>query len=170
MAEYAGYGCAIAWVAETLPSHLRTAARPPSFDSASPPQNVRDLDRRPCATARGRDTARRQSPRDAARRMDAAPLYFTNHWQDVRGVTVCAFLAGRCCRPSGLGEFRVTEAFASRFGCLESSRCPCADDLALVLGNSRQDMDGQLVGMRIIDSDELHAPKSQRAGAAPYMM
>jgi hypothetical protein len=70
-------GARFAWVAETVPSHLRTAARPPSFDSANPPQNVRDLDRRPCATARGRDTARRQSPRDAAKRMDAAPLYFT---------------------------------------------------------------------------------------------
>jgi hypothetical protein len=35
--------------------------------------------------------------------------------------------------PSGLGEFRVTEAFASRFGSLQGSRCPCADDFPLVL-------------------------------------
>jgi hypothetical protein len=58
--------------------------------------------------------------------------------------------------PSGLGEFRVTETFASCFRSLQSSRCPCADDFPLVLGHSRQDMDGQLVGMRIIDRHELH--------------
>jgi hypothetical protein len=61
--------------------------------------------------------------------------------------------------PSGLGEFRVTEAFASRFGSLQSSRCPCADDFPLVLGHSRQDMDGQFVGMWVVDSDELYARK-----------
>src|SRR5207342_2377176 len=84
------------------------------------------------------------------------------HRRDVRRETVCTFLPGRCCVPSGLGEFRVTEVFASRFGSLQSSRCPCADDFPLVLGHSRQDMDGQFVGMWVVDSDELYARIHQR--------
>ena len=57
--------------------------------------------------------------------------------------------------PSGLGEFRVTKAFASRFGSLQGSRCPCADDFPFVLGNSREDVDSQLICVRIIYRDEL---------------
>jgi hypothetical protein len=58
--------------------------------------------------------------------------------------------------PPGVREFRVTQAFAARLGCFQGSRCPRADDLALVLGNSRQDVDRQFIGVRIVNGNELH--------------
>jgi hypothetical protein len=102
--------------------------------SPSATQDVRHLDGRPCASACCRDATCRQRPSDASERFDATSLNFTDYWQDVRRITICTFLRGHCCVPSGLGEFRVTEAFAPRLGCFQGSRCPCADDFPLRVG------------------------------------
>ena len=89
-------------------------------------------------------------------------MNFTYNRQNVCGITVCTLLSSLSRVATGIRQFRITQTFASRLGGLQSSRCPCADDFPLVLGHSRQDMDGQLVGMRIIDSNELHTGIHQR--------
>jgi len=63
---------------------------------------------------------------------------------------------------SSLREFRVAKTFAPRLGGLEGSGRPRTDYFALVLGDRGQDVDGQLVRVRVIDRDELYAGIHQR--------
>jgi hypothetical protein len=88
--------------------------------------------------------------------LDTAPLNFANDWQNVRGVTVCLLLPGQNRMSPGFRELRVPETFATRLSRLQGRRCPRTDDLALVLGNCRQDMDRQLICVRVVHSDKLH--------------
>src|ERR1700730_4164806 len=86
-------------LAVALPTQPISTRPPPCLSQLSrfppgPPQNVRDLDGRPCSTARCRDATRRQRPSDASERFDATSLTITEHRQDVRRETVCNFLSG----------------------------------------------------------------------------
>jgi hypothetical protein len=103
------------------------------IQSPSALENRSHLYRRPDAPACRRDTACRQCPAYSAKRMNTAPLNFTNYRQNIRRVAVCSLLPGRSRVPSGIREFRVAQAFAARLGGLQSSRCPCTDDFTLVL-------------------------------------
>jgi hypothetical protein len=58
---------------------------------------------------------------------------------------------------SSLREFWVAKTLAPRLGGLQGSGRPRTDYFALVLGDGGQDVDGQLVRVRVIDRDELHA-------------
>jgi len=81
---------------------------------------------------------------------------------EVSRISVCRLRVGQGRTPSGLGKFWITKTFATSLGRLQGSRCPGADDFALVLVDRRQDVDGQLVRVWVIDRDELQAGIHQR--------
>jgi hypothetical protein len=62
------------------------------------------LYRCPFATARRRDTARCQCPRDAAERFDAVALNFVDHREHVARIALGDPLFGSSCVSSGLGK------------------------------------------------------------------
>jgi len=72
-------------------------------------------------------------------------------------VTIRFLLLGNRGMASSLGQFGISQARATRLGSLEGCRRSGTDGFALVLGDSRQDMDRQLVCMRIVGCDELYA-------------
>jgi hypothetical protein len=65
-------------------------------------------------------------------------------------VAICNRLPGSGRMSSGICQFRITKTFATSLGCFQGSRCPCGNDLTLVLSDSRQNVDRQLICVRII--------------------
>jgi hypothetical protein len=65
-------------------------------------------------------------------------------------------LPGKSRKPSSLGQSRIAQTFTRRLDGFQGRRRPRANDLAFVLSDSGQDVDGQFVRVRIIDCDELY--------------
>ena len=59
-------------------------------------------------------------------------------------------------------QARAAELLAARLGCRQGGLGALADGFALVLGDGGQDMDGELVGVRVVGCDELDAGIRQR--------
>ena len=90
-------------------------ANPWVSNSPTPAQNVRHLNRCPCASACGRYTARRQCPSNPAERLDPASLNVSDYRQDVGRIAICTIFSGRSRLLAGICEFGVSQAFAARF-------------------------------------------------------
>jgi hypothetical protein len=58
---------------------------------------------------------------------------------------------------ANVGELRIAEDNTASFSRLQRVFCALCDHLAFVLCYRRQDVNRELIGVRIIDSDELDA-------------
>jgi hypothetical protein len=108
------------------------------------------LHRRPKATAGGRNAARGQCPCHSAKRLDPTGLNFSYDGEQVGRVTCRRRLVALNGSFPSLGKFGVTELLAPRLGRLQGITCPLSYHLAFVLRHRRQDMNGELVCVRII--------------------
>ena len=63
---------------------------------------------------------------------------------------------------TSLGELGVAKFLAPRLGCLQSIPRPLSDHFSLMLSHRGKDMNGELVGVRVIDRDELDTGVHQR--------
>jgi hypothetical protein len=97
-----------------------------------------------------------------AQGVSARSLYFANHRDHVGRVLVCNGFA-RDLGPAGsLPEPRVAQLYPARLGGLQRRLCAFRDHLALVLSHGGQDVHRELVGVRVIDGNELNARVHQR--------
>ena len=126
-------------------------------------EGVDHLRRGPFAAAASRPhAARSERPGDATEAADATRLDLLDDGPDVSRERIGGRATGGKGTPTSFRQARPAELLAPRLGCGEGGLGTLADGLALMLGDSGQNVDGELVGMRVIDRDKLDAAIHQR--------
>jgi hypothetical protein len=109
----------------------------------------------PDAAARSCDTASIERPRNAAMGCNTGQLNFTNNWRDVFGEAISSSFQIGDSAITNISKPWIAEHNTASLGGLQCVLCALGNHLAFMLRDGGQDVNRELVGVRVVHRDEL---------------